>query len=66
MVYDDDHIAHLVACIHIAVGLDDLRQRIDPIDHRFELARLEQLLEREQFIDLAAARLSVSISVDVE
>src|SRR3954462_4397580 len=43
-----DHIAPLVAFLHVAMGLDDLLQRILAIDHRLQLPRLGQTLEQWQ------------------
>ncbi len=40
--------------LDIAVRHDDLLQRIDPVNDRFELARLDQSFEHEQVFELIA------------
>ena len=51
----DDDIALFMPLLDIAVRLDDLLQRIDPVYDRFELARLDQFFEQEQVFELIAA-----------
>src|SRR5574337_260970 len=46
--YDD--ISLFVARVDVAVGLDDLVERVAPIDHRFELSRLGQTCEKAQVL----------------
>jgi hypothetical protein len=41
--------------LDIAVGLDDLLQRIDPVYDWFELARLDQFFEHKQVFELISA-----------
>ncbi len=55
MRHSDDYISLFVPLFDIAVRLDDLLQRIDPVDGRFELARLDQFFEHEQVFELVAA-----------
>ncbi len=42
--YRDRDVAFLVPLLDIAVRLDDLFERIDPVNDRFELARLDRVL----------------------
>jgi len=51
----NDHISLFMPLLDIAVRLDDLLQRIDPVNDRFELARLDQSFEHEQVFELVAA-----------
>lgn len=43
----DNDMAFFVPLLNIAVRLDDLIERIDPVNDRFELARLDQFFEQE-------------------
>ena len=52
---DVTNISLFVPLLDIAVRLDDLLQRIDPVDDRFDLARLDQFFEQEQVFELIAA-----------
>ena len=38
----DDDVADLLAGLNVAVGVDDLVQRICSVDHRLELAGVDQ------------------------
>ena len=42
----DDDLAHRPSLIHVAQGVDDLGERVAPVDGRLDLARREQVLER--------------------
>ena len=53
--YRDNDIAFFMPLLDIAVRLDDLFQRIDPVYGWFELARLDQFFELEQVFELIAA-----------
>ena len=53
--YGDDNITLLVSSFDIAVRLDDLLRRIDTVNGRFELARLDQFFEQQQVFELVAA-----------
>ena len=55
MFHRNDHISLFMPLLDIAVRLDDLLQRIDPVNDRFELARLDQFFEQEQVFELIAA-----------
>ena len=65
MFHRDDHISFFMPLLNIAVRLDDLLQRIDPVNGRFELARLDQFFEHEQVFELIAA-VGVGVDVDVD
>jgi hypothetical protein len=43
--YSDGYVALFVPPCNISVGLYDLFQRVDSINDRFDLARLNQLFE---------------------
>src|SRR5207244_8290063 len=45
-----DDIARLVPCLDVAVRLDRLVHRVTPVDHRPELARLDELLQEEDVL----------------
>ena len=55
MFHRDDHISLFMPLLDIAVRLDDLLQRINPVYDRFKLARLDQFFEQEQVFELIAA-----------
>ena len=46
--YRDNDVAFLVSLLDIPVRLDDLFQRIDPVNDRSELPRLDEFFEHEQ------------------
>lgn len=47
VVHGDDDISLLVPLIDVPVRLDNLFQRIAPVDDRFELARFNQVFEEQ-------------------
>ncbi len=53
--YRDNDVAFFMPLLDIAVRLDDLLQRINPVYDRFKLARLDQFFEHEQVFELIAA-----------
>ena len=54
MFHRNDHISLFMPLLDIAVRLDDLFQRIDPVNGRFHLARIDQFFEHEQVFELIA------------
>ena len=55
MCHSYDYISLFMPLLDIAVRLDDMLQRINPVYDRFKLARLDQFFEREQVFELIAA-----------
>jgi hypothetical protein len=53
--YRDNDVASFMPLLDITVRFHDLIQRIDPVNGRFELARLDQSFEQEQIFELVAA-----------
>ena len=51
LLYCDDDTAHLVPGFDITVRLGSLRQRIAPIDDRFDLPFLNKLSEESQIFN---------------
>jgi len=45
MFHRNDHISLFMPLLDIAVRLDDMLQRINPVDDRFYLSRLDQFFE---------------------
>jgi hypothetical protein len=64
--HGDDDIALFVTLFNIAVGFDDLLQWTTPVDHRFQLSRLDQLFEEEQIINLGLTQFRSGIFGEVE
>jgi hypothetical protein len=51
MLHSDDDIPLFVSCFDIPVRLGSLRQRIAPIDDRFDLPLLNKLSEENQIFN---------------
>jgi len=63
LCHSNDYVALFVTSFDIAVRLDDLLERIDPVNGRFHLARLDQFFEHEQVFERIAA---VGVGMDVD
>lgn len=48
--YDD--VSYLLSFVHIPMRFDDLFQLVAPVYHRLYLPCLDQLLQRDQVLDL--------------
>ena len=55
MFHRNGHISLFMPLLDIAVRLDDMLQRINPVYDRFYLSRLDQFFEQEQVFELIAA-----------
>ena len=55
MPHSYDYISLFVSLIHIPVRFDNLLQRVDSVNDRFQLARFDELFERQQVFELVAA-----------
>ena len=54
--HGNDHVSFLVPLLDVRVGLDDLLQRIAPVDDRPDLPGLDELPEEDQVLGTPASR----------
>ena len=57
MRYRNNYVAHFLTCFDVAVRIGSLFQWVTPVDHGFDLARLNQLSEKYQIFCFLNRRL---------
>lgn len=53
--YRDGDVAFFMSLLNIAMRFDDLVERVDPVNDRFEFVRLDHFFERQHVFDLLTA-----------
>jgi len=54
--HGDDYVAALVPLLDVRVGLDDLLQRVAPVDDRPDLPGLDEFFEEDKVLGTPASR----------
>src|SRR5664280_3006708 len=62
--HGDDYVAALVPLLDVRVGLDDLPQRIAPVDDRPDLPGLDEFFEEDKVLGTPAPRTRVLVDVE--
>ena len=57
--HGNDHVSFLVPLLDVRVGLDDLLQRVAPVDDRPDLPGLDEFLEEDKVLGTPTSRLAV-------
>ena len=63
MIHGYDDIPLFMSFFNIPVSLDDLVQRIAPVDDRFDLSCLKQFFKEDKIINLQVPRCVIDIKV---